>query len=118
MGAAMVPIMVAAAAAQRQRDELRVLDAFRIAGVTARERAKPLSSIGLVPTDPAVQALREAGLLRDLGRDGVYLDEEAVIARRTQPPLRNRTVTLVVVVSLLLGLGILLAILGGRSTVN
>jgi hypothetical protein len=67
----------AAAAAARQLD--LTLEAFRLADATAPNRAKPLESMGLVPSR-AVTRLSEAGVILPAPNgNGVYLSEAAFV---------------------------------------
>ena len=104
-----VAIMAAAAAAQRRQ---RVLDAFRVAGATAPERAKPLAELGL-PLDATLEACIEAGIVRLGKREGeLWLDEAAWVARRDARPSRAavRIVMAALLAVLAITLGVLLAL--------
>ena len=108
----------AAAAAAKARTE--VLDAFRVQGATAPERARRLHELGLADDNGALRAFFESGVLRAVdsrgralvpgGRAGAgdryYLDEQAFIADRdgTAGAVNRRQVMLIA-----LGAGILLA---------
>jgi hypothetical protein len=84
----------AAAAAQKAKTD--ALDAFRVHGATAAERARPLRDLGLTLETDAVAKLIESGVVRGVdsrGRltvlgdsidrvEGYYLDEVAFIANR------------------------------------
>ena len=94
----MVPVILAAVVAAAER---RFLDAFRLAGATAPERAVRLEALGL-SRDDAFDRLVAAGLLRDAGASGYYLDEAAVIARRDRKPPRGVWIALGVMLVLLL----------------
>lgn len=103
----MIPVMIAVHAAQQQEAERSALDAFRLAGATAPERAQPLERLNLVHGD-AITRLEERGLLRTAGRHRYYLDEAAVIARRTG----TSTSTAAWIIGGLLVLAVLLAGVG------
>lgn len=102
-----IPVMIAVHAAQQQEAEAAVLDAFRLAGATAPERAQPLARLNLVHGD-AITRLEERGLLRATGRDRYYLDEAAVVARRTG----TSTSTAAWIIGGLLVLSVLLVVVG------
>jgi hypothetical protein len=98
-----VAIMAAAASSARARQ--RVLDAFRVAGATAPDRARPLAELGLT-LDPTLEACVHAGVVRRGKRDGeLWLDESAYIARRDGG---EKKAVKVVVIAMLAGLGLLL----------
>lgn len=112
----------AAAAAARERN--RVLDAFRVQGATAPERARPLAELGLSADDRTIANLVQAGVIRGvdargrltvLGDDfarprGFFLDENQAIADRDRGSISPRRRKVFVVVSI--GLGALAALLG------
>jgi hypothetical protein len=102
--------MASAAAMARQR----VLDAFRISGVTAPERARTLESLGLV-RDGAFEQLVKEGIVRpSTGANGFYLDESAVIAHRDRKPSRATiTVLVAIMVGMLLIALVLVAVARG-----
>jgi hypothetical protein len=107
--------VVAMAAAQAQAAERRLIDAFRVAGATAPDRARAPEELRVVP-DAAFGHLVEAGLLRERARGAFYLDEAAVIARRDHRPKRVRP-ALVLTIAALAALGfVLLALLLSRAT--
>jgi hypothetical protein len=98
-------LIAASAAAGRARRTGAVLDAFRLAGATAPERARPLAELGLAPSPEVVAFARQRVLVHDVTTDAWYLDEAAYIALRDVPP--RRAVRL-----LLIFIGIALAIVG------
>ena len=120
---AMIAIHAAAAAAKARSD---VLDAFRVRGATAPDRARPLYDLGLALDNAALREFFAAGILRGVdarGRavmagemsgagDRFYLDEAAFIAERdgTAGTVRSRQVLLIAfgVGLLLLGLVVFL----------
>ena len=106
-----VPVMIAVHAAQQQAAERALLDTFRLADATAPDRAQSLSRLGITHGD-AFERLERAGVLRNEGRDRYYLDEAAVIARRSSgsktSPARLITVVALVVV-MLVALAVLMA---------
>lgn len=123
---AMVAIHAAQAAAAQAR--ARVIDAFRVQGATAPERARPLAELGIAETDSALKPLLEHGLVRavdargraiiqgsTVGRaSGFYLDEAAVIAQRDRKRTTGRrAVWLLIAVLGALGL-LLLGVQAGR----
>ena len=109
---ALPAILAASAAAAAARAERRHVDALRVAGATAPERAVELERIGLT-RDEAFKRLTARGVLREAARGGIYLDEAAVIAHRDRPSGSPR-VALAVVICFLAALGALLAGMLGR----
>jgi hypothetical protein len=89
-------VMIAIHAAAAQKAKCDALDAFRIHGATAPERARPLRELGFSGGNTAVAELIASGVIRGVdsrGRltvlgdtidrvDGYYLDEVAFIANR------------------------------------
>ena len=104
---ALPAVLAASAAAAAARAERRHVDALRVTGATAPERAVQLEQLGLV-RDEAFKRLTARGVVREAARGGVYLDEAAVIAHRDRPPASPR-VLLAVVGGLLAALGAVLA---------
>lgn len=101
---AMVAIMAAnTAAAAAAAAQQRQLDAFRLAGATAPERAQRPEAMGL-PRDDTFVRLAHEGVLRDAGDGRVWLDEAALIARRSAGTRMSRRAKFVVI-------GVLLALL-------
>ena len=92
-GGAVVAAM-AAARAQRVRD---VLDAFRLAGATAPDRALSLDEIGIAaPSEVAM--LSEAGIVvQDPRTGGWWLSEQAYIAHRDQQPKKAIRVLVILI---------------------
>ena len=120
---AMVAIHGAARAAAERKAMARVLDAFRVRGATAPERARPLAELGLSDGDRVLGQLVRAGVVRgvdargrvtvlgdDLARPVAhYLDEPAFVAHRdAKTSADSRTAVLIVVAFLLLLLGVAL----------
>jgi len=100
---------IAMAASQIAAEERCVLDAFRLADATAPDRARTPHELHIAP-DAAFGRLVSAGVLRERARGAFYLDESAVIARRSRKPSRVLLIVLVMVLVLvLLGLVALLA---------
>ncbi|MDF1505632.1 hypothetical protein [Roseisolibacter sp. H3M3-2] len=88
--------MVAIMAAARARRVQEVMDAFRLAGATAPERARTLTALGVVH-DAELATLAEEGVVVQGPQPGTwYLSEPAVVARRDRRP--TRAVWLVVAV--------------------
>jgi len=89
-------VMIAIHAAVAQKARCDALDAFRIHGATAAERARPLRDLGFGDGNTAVAELIASGVIRGVdsrGRltvlgatidrvEGYYLDEVAFIANR------------------------------------
>ena len=108
-------IAATAAQAATRRAEQQTLDAFRVAGATAPERALPLRRLAGADA-AAVERLRSRGIVRDeRGRD-LWLDEQAVIAERDQPASGGRTAALVAVALLLVALGVLMFVIAARAS--
>ena len=95
-----VPAMLAASAARRRAQDAAVVDAFRLAGATAPERAQPLDRLGLVDGE-AVARLAGRGVVRVAERHRYFLDESAVIADRSASHGRTPPPGLILVVGLL-----------------
>jgi hypothetical protein len=89
-------VMIALHAAAAARERTRVLDAFRIQGATAPERARPLAELELAANDRVMSDLVQAGVIRGVDARGnptalgdefalpkaFYLDEASSIADR------------------------------------
>ena len=109
MGAGAV---AAAAAAGHIRRVHQVLDAFRVAGATAPERARRLNDL-VTGLDSEVDELARAGVLVHTSRDnGWYLDEAAYIAWRDRGSNRRARVVIAVaaaLAALLVGLAVTLS---------
>ena len=96
-GGAVVAIMVAA----HQEKLRKVVDAFRLAGATAPERARPLPQLGLA-RDAALDELAQAGVLAYVKRDDAWwLNEAAYVARRDARPAKGKLLALIVLLALL-----------------
>ena len=112
------PLMMAAAAgARRAQAERAIMDAFRLADATHEDRARPLEQLGVTPTD-TFDALRDAGLVRESDPRRFYLDETAVVARRTAASGRGRRTrvwVLAVAIALNALLGVLILLLARGS---
>ena len=115
---AMIAIQAAASAAKART---RILDAFRIHGATAPERARPLEELGLSPQDHTLLRCITVGVVRGVdarGRPvilgdatarvaGFYLDEAEWVRQRdraNRPGKRLWLVLLVIVTIALLPL--------------
>ena len=101
--------VIAAAAAARQRRIQHVCDAFRVAGATAPERARPLGELGLAEGGELAELERAGVVRRERGRNAWYLDEATWIARRDAHSSRTAKIALVIVIAtiaLLLGVAI------------
>ncbi|GLC24673.1 hypothetical protein [Roseisolibacter agri] len=102
-GGGAVVAIIAAAHAQRVQ---AVTDAFRLAGATAPERARPLAALG-VGHESVVDELARAGvLLRGPGGDTWYLSEAAVVARRDAR--RNVPRVVLAIIAILVGVAVFL----------
>jgi hypothetical protein len=89
--------VIAAAHAQRIQ---AVTDAFRVAGATAPERARPLAALGITHESAVAELARAGVLLRGPGHDTWYLSEAAVVARRNARRNVPRAVLVVLIVLL------------------
>lgn len=103
----MVAVHAAQAAAKARE---KVVDAFRLRGATAAERALPLNELGLASDDRVVGALVESGVVRGVDRrgrpavigyeesrvEGYYLDEAAVISARDRASGSSTRVAVIV----------------------
>ena len=106
-----VAIMAAASSARARQ---RVLDAFRIAGATAPERARPLDALGL-KLDATLEACIRADVVRRGKRDGeLWLDEAAYVARRDGNERKAVKLVIILMLALLLGTLAALLLLGRR----
>ena len=111
----MIAVQAAHAAAKAKT---KVVDAFRIRGATAPERAVSLTELGLASDDRALGALITSGVVRAVdprGRPvvigyesshiaGYYLDEVAYIAERDRPargPGRRAAIVIAILLLLL-----------------
>ena len=115
----MIAINAAQAAAQARA---RVLDAFRLRGATAPDRARPLAELGIGSDDRALAPLLVKGVVRAvdergrpavLGHEesriaGYYLDEAAWIADRERTTRGNRRGALI---AISISVGILVSVL-------
>lgn len=119
---AMIAIHAAAAAAKARAE---VLDAFRLKGATAPERALALYDLGLALDNTALREFFASGVLRGVdarGRavmagemsgagDRFYLDEAACIAQRDGAGAASRRQQLVLV-----AVSLVVLLLGGLMT--
>jgi hypothetical protein len=106
-GGGAVVAIVAAQHARRVRD---VMDAFRLAGATAPERARTLSALGVTHDSEVAQLEGQGILVPGPGAGTWYLSEAAVVARRDRLPPKALRVVLAVLVGLLVVLlGVLLS---------
>lgn len=129
MNGALIAAHAANAAAAKSRE--KVLDAFRMQGATAPERARPLAELGLPNDEKAFGTFIAAGVIRGVdsrGRPTVigdavnrtvayYLDEPAFVAQRDQKTggPQRRVILIVVLVFFALNavmLGVVLALRG------
>lgn len=117
MAGAMIAIHAAAAAKRRTN----VLDAFRVHGATAPDRARPLSELGISSEEPALAEMMSTGVIRAVdgrGRpavlgdpmsrvEGFYLDEATFVASRDGRTMSRSDIRaiLVIVALVLLFLG-------------
>jgi hypothetical protein len=109
MGAGAV---VAAAANAKRKARARILDAFRLAGATAPERARSLAEIGLTQ-DREMEELMGAGVISSGAQRATwYLNEAAFIALRDARPQQIVRVLLALVLAVLV---ILVGVLAYRS---
>lgn|SRR5688500_17682013 len=104
-----VPVIIAAQAAQRKEAERALLDAFRLADATAAERAQSLTRLGVERTSAFAQ-LEAAGVLQSAGRDRYFLSEAAVVAQRA--PKSHASTRQLLVVAALVAVALVLLALG------
>ena len=122
----MVAIHAATTAAAAAKARTQALDAFRLRGATAPERACPLPELGLAADNDALNELIQKGVIRGvdsrnrltvLGDSvdrvaGYYLDEGAYIAHRDGKDKTTRKEAAWVVLILLLAVaGVALVLL-------
>jgi hypothetical protein len=113
-----------AAHAVAAKERAKVLDAFRVRGATAPDRAKPLGELGLSSDDRQLGAFIASGVIRGVdtrGRAsvigdtvnrvaGYYLDEAAWVAQRDRAAIDPRKRAVLLLLALVLAiLGALLA---------
>jgi hypothetical protein len=105
--ASMIAVNAAVAAENQRR---RVLDAFRVHGATAPERALPLADLGLAHGDNAFAEFLKVGVIRGVdprGRPailgyedsriaGYYLDEPTYIAHRDGKKSKDAKLALII----------------------
>ena len=127
MNGAMIAVHAANAAAAKSRE--KVLDAFRMQGATAPERARSLAELGVANDDKAFGKFVAAGVIRGVdsrGRPTVigdavnrtvayYLDEPAFVAQRDQKTGGSQRRALLIMLIVLLAstavlLGVVLAV--------
>src|SRR4051812_48429953 len=95
--------VVAAAVAARERRIQEVVDAFRIAGATAPDRARSMMELA-VPSFDEAELLLQEGIIVPGPREGTfYLSEMAFISRRRTRKSRVK-ILIVSAVILLVGL--------------
>ena len=103
-------IAATAAQAATRHAEQQTIDAFRIAGATAPERALPLRR--LTGADAAAtDRLRSRGLVREERGSALWLDEQAVILERDGQRSQGPRAVLVALAVVLAGLAVLLGAL-------
>lgn len=86
-----IPALIAAQAdrdARRTEEEKNLLDAFRIAGATSRERAQSLTQLGIVRGE-TFNRLETARVLQLVDRNLYYFDESLLTVRREDSPPRS-----------------------------
>ncbi len=121
MNAGAIVAVLAAAAAQKARQDAE--DAFRLAGATSSDRARPLAELGLADNPAVHGALRSAGIVRGVGARGQvlsveeaearaaawYLDEAAILAERTAATALGKRASSVAIA---IGIALLLVLIG------
>jgi hypothetical protein len=89
--------VIAAAAAAHARRIQTIIDAFRLEGATAPERARAAEELGLERNNE-LEELIEQGVLVPVPSTGtLYLSESAYIARRTSRESLSRRTLLIVI---------------------
>ena len=102
--------VIAAAAAAHTRRVRTLVDAFRLAGATAPERARTPESIGAARGAVFDELVRDGVLVAGPGAGTWYLGEAAYVARRDSRSARARR-ALVLVTGMLILVIVLLATL-------
>lgn len=111
-------VMIAVNAAAAAKARTRILDAFRVHGATAPERARPLGELGLSPQDRSLARCINVGVVRGVdasGRpvvigdvtarvNGFYLDQVAYVEQRDRPNRPGKQLRLVILVLFLAAL--------------
>lgn len=102
---------VAAIAAARARQVREVLDAYRLAGATAREHAKAPGALGVGDHDRIINELVSAGVLVDTAGGALFLSERGYIDYRDRSNTRRKTAVVLVLLlaAILLGLGVFMS---------
>ena len=99
--------VVAAAAAARRRRITHILDAFRVAGATAPDRARLLADLLPGPNAEFESLARDGVLVATARGDSWYLDERAYVAwREAGNSRRTRAALIAVLVALAILLGV------------
>lgn len=111
-GAGAVVAAIAAAHAQRIQE---ITDTFRVAGVTAPDRARSLAALGIPHAAEAEELARAGVLVPGPGSGSWYLDEAAVVARRQAGARTPRWVLVVLLVLAVLGAVAAGVLLAGRN---
>lgn len=103
--------VIAAAAAAKRRRTNAILDAFRLAGATAPERATSTADLGLSGSSE-LDDLMTRGVIVAGSRGGTwYLSEAAFVEYRDERPARAmRVLSLVLVALTILGAALLIGI--------
>jgi hypothetical protein len=84
-------VAAAAAAAHTKRVQM-ILDAFRVAGATAPERARPLEQLGLERSSELEDLIKHQVLVATSHGGAWYLSESAYIARRDSDASQTRRI--------------------------
>lgn len=107
--------MIAAAAAAKQRRTNAILDAFRLAGATAPERAASTEGMGL-SSSRELDDLVTSGVIVAGSRSGTWhLNEAAYVAHRDARPARAlRVLALVLFALTILGVALLFGLVEGQ----
>ena len=98
-----IPALIAAQAVrdtQQREEEQTLLDAFRIAGAVARDRAQSLTQLKVVRGE-TFNRFETARVLQLVGRNLYYLDEAALSTRgeETAPHPSRRTLVIAALVA-------------------
>jgi hypothetical protein len=106
--------VIAAAAAARRRRIQAIVDAFRLAGATAPDRARTFEELGVNVGDRVTRDLIQDGVLLPVGLEGSwYLSEAGYIAHRKAVARNIRTaVIIVLLLAILIVLGVTMLVQG------
>lgn len=108
--------VIAAAAAARAKRLQRILDAFRLAGATAPDRAHSMDALSVERDSHVEELVRYGVLVAGPRSDTWYLDEAGYIAHRSARQRTSRMAVLTAVAALIVLLGIIAIVLQQRNS--